>query len=104
MERHVAMMSGNAGGALPKGARGKNVATIALGLGALLVYVLVCRAPGLALDAAVRVDPRLPRLWPASGGILWPPPRSLSDADAHAVASSLRTMIANPVVRWRPDP
>ena len=101
MERHVATMSGNAGGMLSDNARGKNVATVALGLGALLVYVLVCRAPGLALDTAVRLDPRVPRLWPTSGGILWPLPRSLSDADAHALASSLRTLIAHPVVRWR---
>jgi hypothetical protein len=82
----------------------KNVQSVTFGIGALLVHVLHSTITDLTLYTLDSSSNATALLWPNSGQINWPPPKTLTANGASYIATALSRAIASPKVVWKPVP
>ena len=85
----------------PDGIYAKNSMAVTMGIGELLLYA-VATPPGIGVQLDDILAEPLRRIWPANGGILWPPGKILTDQDCDHVASALDRF--STTLPWQPAP
>ncbi len=85
----------------PDGDYAKNAKAVTMGIGELLLYA-VATPPGIGVRFDGNLTEPLRRIWPTSGGIVWPPGKILTDRDCNVVASSLDRF--SETLPWQPAP
>lgn len=80
----------------PTDAERKNVQTTAIGIGQLFLYVVVSNAKTFDLNAIIRPDQVLLKLWPSNGEpILTPLHRFISTSTAEQISLALNTLVVS---------
>lgn len=82
----------------------KNTQSITLGFGRVVLHAASSRVPGFNESTALgpRIERAMHQIWPNGNGFLWPPGRSISDADIDGLALGQSTLVSK--MRWRPIP
>ena len=81
--------------------RFKNIHSVAFAIRDLFVFALYTSVAGV-LNSAPTQSQALTRVFPPTGPVDWPPPRSLTAAEATAIALTLPREFRSPNVRWAP--
>jgi hypothetical protein len=82
----------------------KNVQSNAFGFGRLFMFAMGSTG-GIDLNDFIRIDERIPKLWPYQGhAISWPSELTLHWPGVNQIAAALGTLIRSDRIKWSPFP
>lgn len=84
--------------------RGKNTKSFTLGFGELFVYAIYARDASLYDSVKVTFSGGDIQIWPITKrGVLWPPPRALTNDEAWDICGTLRKVMMSPQIGYRAE-